>query len=163
MKTLISILIAMTVTQAALAGGDHWEAKDLHDSQKCLLQIVRQQMYSKKTSEPPILKVEMETSLQEFQDSVEKAWSWRPEHFLNVFVAKENTIFLMSKRASYKAPRTAVDSLVHELVHFVQHTDFNGSTGDEDYMEQQAVNVQTWFRENRGALIVNDKYQGPCE
>ena len=163
MKALISFFIALNFTQVALADADHWDAKSLHESKKCLLQIVRQQMYSKKTSEPPVLKVESETPLVEFQDAVEKAWSWRPDHFLNVFVAKEKTIFLMSQRVSYKAPRTAFDSLVHELVHFVQHADFEGSTGDEDYMEQQAVNVQTWFRENRGSMIIDEKYQGPCE
>lgn len=163
MLKLAILVFGLSFSSLALADAEHWDAKDLHASKECLLKVVRNQMYSKKQSVGPQLKVESETPLSEFQDSVEKSWSWRPENFLNVFVAKDNTIFLMSKRSSYKAPRTAVDSLVHELVHFVQHADFDGATGDEDYMEQQAVNVQTWFRENRGALIIDEKYQGPCE
>lgn len=163
LKSVLVLLAFVSFSEASLAQeSEYWNAQNLHADMNCLLQITRKQMGSTQTSIPK-LKVESETPLTEFQDAMEKWWNFRPDVFLNVYDANTNTIYLMNKKTSYKHPRTAVDSLVHELTHFVQYQDQGGASGDQDILEGEAIRVQTWFRENRGDRIQNEKYQGPCE
>ena len=70
---------------------------------------------------------------------------------------------MITQKKSSKHPRTPVDSLVHELVYFVQYQD-QGETQDEmDRLESQAIEVQTWFRENMSRHIIDERYTGPCD
>lgn len=159
------LIFSATLFFAFVSGAEesiYWNSKNLTDERECLLQIVRTHMHSAKTSPPPALKTEDTTTLTEFQDVMEKWWGFRPSAFLNVYDPNTNTIFLSNTRTRYKFPRTPVDSLVHELTHFVQHTDFGAGKDDDEYLENQAVQVQTWFRDNRGSSIKDESYQGPC-
>ena len=164
MKNLIVIFtLIFSSTFAAAQTPDFWNEAGLQESRECLLQIVRAQVYSDKATPAPALKLESSTPLADFQASMETWWEFKPDFFVNVYNADENTVYLTNQRARYKSPRTPVDSLVHELTHFVQSKDKGAHKGDnEEYYEEQAVRVQTWFRENRGQYIVNESYQGPC-
>lgn len=165
MKKTISISIAMiTISISVLAQTNtYWNAENLKSSQACLLKIVRGQMNSQKTSLPPTLKIESETPLIEFQDAMEKWWNMRPDFFLNVYDAPNNTIYLMNAINSYKNERTPFDSLVHELAHFVQVQDQGMELKEDEWAESEAVRVQTWFRDNYGKHIKDQTYLGPCE
>jgi hypothetical protein len=115
------------------------------------------------TTPAPEIKIESETPLRVFQDAMEKYWGVRPEVLVNVYDLTTNTVYLMNKKTSFQSPRTPVDSLVHELVHFVQVQDEGQTSGDGDDLESEAIRIQTWFRENRGAFIQNEKYRGDCQ
>lgn len=159
---LTSLLIFINFAHAQET--DFWNAENLNSNRECLLSIVRKQLYSDKTSPAPQLKMQSTTSLEEFQNAMEKWWGFRPEFFVNVYDADTNTIYLTNLKARYKFPRTPVDSLVHELVHFVQSKDKGAHKGEnEEFYEEQAVRVQTWFRDHRGSFIENETYRGPCE
>jgi hypothetical protein len=77
--------------------------------------------------------------------------------------AGANKIYLLNNLKWYALPRTPVDSLAHELTHFVQIRDLNQSGNDEDQLEIDAVKVQDWFRTNYGKYIVHQEYHGPCK
>lgn len=163
LKSALVFIFLSLLSQLSFANSNqYWSTEDLLSQKECLLVIARQQMHSLKNTPAPDLKIESETPLIEFQDAMAEHWHFRPDFFLNVFAVQKNTIYLMNKKASYKSPRTPYDSLVHELVHFVQQADFGG-TGDEDYMENEAVRIQTWFRETYGQHVQNEKYKGPCD
>lgn len=163
-KHLLSIITASGLLSSAFAeSSTYWNEQTLRANSSCLLSIVRSKMNSTKTSALPELKFSSSTSLEEFQAAIEQWWGFRPEKFVNVYDANTNTLYLNNNKASYKNSRTPVDSLVHELVHFVQSKDFNASHEDGEYLEDQAVQVQTWFRDNYGLHIQNEDYQGPCK
>lgn len=159
---LIATLLFSSASFAITDNG-FWNAENLLNDQECLLKVVRTKMKSLKSSPAPTLKLESHTSLVEFQDAIEKLWGFRPSAFVNVFDANSNTIFLSNTKSRYKHPRTPVDSLVHELVHFVQVKDQGAGKEDDEYLENQAVQIQTWFRENNGRFIIDESYRGPCE
>lgn len=163
MLKMFSLLVCVFMAIPVQAAEEFWRADLLHENLNCLLKVTRKKMGSASVSAAPQLKVESETPLSEFQDAMEKFWRFRPDFFLNVYDVNTNTIYLMNKKNSYKAPRTPVDSLVHELAHFVQVKDRGHGMEDGDALESEAVQVQTWFRENRGNFISEEKYQGPCE
>jgi hypothetical protein len=161
MRKLLTIIVLLSCS-IVHANSEHWNTENLKGESACLLQIVRNKMSSSKVSSPPRLKTEMETPLSEFQEAMGKYWGFRPEFFLNVYDFNTNSIYLMTQKKTYKHPRTAVDSLVHELVHFVQYKD-QGQTQDEmDFLESEAIAIQTWFRDNLSKYIIDEKYQGPC-
>ncbi|WP_413568773.1 hypothetical protein ACLWBD_14860 [Bdellovibrio sp. HCB117] len=163
LKSVSSLLMILLIGSTSFAQNtEYWDADKLQDNKECLLKVVRNRMKSTKTGTVN-LKIESQTELIVFQDAMEKWWGLRPDFFLNVYDGNTNTIYLMNKRSSYKHPRTPVDSLVHELTHYVQVIDQGGGSGDGDLLEGEAVQVQSWFRETRGHLIQNDKYEGPCE
>lgn len=164
LKSILVLLALVSFSEAVFAqSSEYWNSQNLREDMNCLLQITRKRMGSTKTTPAPNLKIESETPLVEFQDAMEKWWNMRPDFFLNVYDANNNTIYLMNKKTSFKHPRTPMDSLVHELAHFVQVQDQGGGSGDADLLESEAVQVQTWFRENRGDKIQNEKYTGECE
>lgn len=163
------IMSFLTVATAAQQAPSFWNAANLIESKECLLQIVRSKMLapnhltSPSLAPSPQVKLESEITLKEFQDAMEIWWKFRPDVFTNVYFAAENTVFLSNNVNYYNSPRTPFDSLVHELAHFVQAQDLGGASFDEDALESEAVGIQTWFRENRGQYIQNQKYSGPCQ
>lgn len=146
-------------------GTPSWNPESLHRREDCLLQLVRSKMKSTADSQAPSLRLESETPLIEFQDAIELAWGSRPDRFGNVFVPQKNTIYLLNRLDAYRSPRTPVDSLVHELVHFVQVMDRNGGQFlglDQDQLEVEAVAIQTWFRETHPVDELAQDYLGEC-
>lgn len=99
--------------------------------------------------ELPSLRVESQSSLKEFQDAMEPQWKIRPDYFTNSYVVHLNRIFLMDDLAYYqRTGRFVDDSFAHELTHYVQ-VKYQGATldGVDDSLEMDAIDVQTWFRE----------------
>lgn len=91
---------------------------------------------------------ESSTPLKQFQDAIEKQWGFRPDVFTNAFVNDKNEIYILDDAEYYKkTERCMDDSVAHELTHYVQakyqHFDLN-----DESLEMDAVDVQTWFREN---------------
>ena len=95
----------------------------------------------------PALRVESETPLVLFQDAMESQWHMRPERFTNAYSVKFNTVFLSDDAAYYeRTGRCMDDSLVHELVHYVQ-AKYQGFDLDDESLEWDAVDIQSEFRE----------------
>lgn len=88
-----------------------------------------------------------QVTLKQFQDDVEAQWNFRPDVVTNVYVVKQNKIYLLDDAAYYeKTGRCIDDSLAHELTHYVQVVYQNWDLADES-LEWDAVDMQTWFRE----------------
>lgn len=100
-------------------------------------------------------------TLAQYQDAVEQQYKMRPEHFVNVYVAARNEIYI-SDDASYFAAvhRFIDDSIAHELTHFIQVKYQAADLMDDpdDFFEGDAIKVQSWFRDNFMATG-----QSPCE
>jgi hypothetical protein len=89
---------------------------------------------------------ESNTSLKQFQDAIEEQWGQRPQYFTNAFSVKNNEIYILDDAAYYKKHQRCMDdSVVHELVHFVQVKYFNWDLSDES-LEWDAIDIQTEFR-----------------
>lgn len=91
---------------------------------------------------------ESSTSLMQFQDAIEKQWGFRPAVFTNAYAFEKNQVYMTDGRDYYDhVNRCMDDSVAHELTHYVQaqyqHFDLN-----DESLEWDAVDVQTWFREN---------------
>tara|TARA_Y100001935_G_scaffold254505_1_gene263765 strand:+ start:246 stop:743 length:498 start_codon:yes stop_codon:yes gene_type:complete len=108
----------------------------------------------------PEIVLQSEIPFSEFQDLIEKKWNLRPKGFLNIYMPKENKIFLVDDIEYYqKTGRFMDDSLAHEFTHYIQvvyqKTDLDGSS---DKLEQEAIDVQNWYRES----FLNTQ-KSPCE
>lgn len=68
----------------------------------------------------------------------------------NMFLPKQNAIFLADKARFYRNGRVLADSLAHEYAHYFQYY-YKGAKddpqADQDALEVSAVRVQDWFRE----------------
>jgi hypothetical protein len=94
----------------------------------------------------PSLHMESTTPLKVFQDAIESQWGFRPDHFTNAFSVKFNTIFVSDDASYYERNgRCMDDSLVHELVHYVQDKYLHWDLNDES-LEWDAIGIQTEFR-----------------
>jgi hypothetical protein len=118
---------------------------------ECILSEVLSHLHRepKADAAAPRVRFESEVPLSEFQDAVEKQWRMRPPRVSNVFIAETGQIFLIDDAEYYeRVHRFIDDSLAHELTHFVQ-VRYGGAKLDEEseYLESEAVAVQTWFRE----------------
>jgi len=95
----------------------------------------------------PQIFFESNTSLTKFQDSIEEQWGQRPNVFTNAYSVKFNEVFLTDDAKYYKKLKRCIDdSLVHELVHYVQSKYQNFDLND-DSLEMEAIEIQTLFRE----------------
>lgn len=96
----------------------------------------------------PELNLQSKTPLKKFQDAIEPQWGFRPDVFTNAFIILKNEIYLMDDAAYYKKMKRCVDdSMAHELTHYVQVKYQNYDISD-DSLEMEAIDVQTWFRDN---------------
>ncbi len=87
------------------------------------------------------------TKLQQFQDAIEPQWGFRPDVFTNAYIVKKNEIYILDDEAYYeKTKRCMDDSLAHELTHYVQ-VQYQKFDLDDESLEWNAIDVQTWFRE----------------
>lgn len=101
----------------------------------------------------PEIKVESQTSILDFQNAVEPQWHMRPDSFSNVYIIRQNIIYVSDEEAYYeKVQRCMDDSLAHEMTHYVQvlyqGVDLANSVDvDADAYEMDAIDVQTQFRD----------------
>lgn len=126
---------------------DTWPLKQ---KKRCVLKAVARKKGVQLDDKIPAPEVYLgsRTSLEVFQDVMEKSYAWRPSAFINVYVDTENIIFLTDDPKLYQNGRTAEDSLAHEYVHYLQ-VKYEGATreSNQDALEAEAVHIQHWFRE----------------
>lgn len=95
----------------------------------------------------PKIFFESKIPLSQFQDAIEKQWGFRPDAFTNAYSLVNNEIYILDDAAYYaNHGRCMDDSLVHELVHYVQVKYLNWDLYDES-LEWDAIAVQTEFRD----------------
>lgn len=99
----------------------------------------------------PLIRLERETPLREFQDAVEAQDPGnRPARFSNFYSVAQDRIYLIDEAAYYaRLKRSIDDSLAHEYVHYLQ-VRFLGYEIEHlrsDDAEGMAVGYQTWYRE----------------
>ncbi|MCO5113281.1 MAG: hypothetical protein M9899_03805 [Bdellovibrionaceae bacterium] len=127
------------------------QAKTLRYDLIFVLEVVLDKMGKQFDPQKPLPDVffESQIPLRQFQDAVEPQWGMRPDFVLNAYIVTLNEIYLLDDPTYYKKTNRYIeDSLVHELVHYVQVMYSNASLADGgDYLELQAVEIQTWFRE----------------
>ena len=85
------------------------------------------------------------TPLAQFQDAIEEQWGFRPEAFTNAYSLSTNEVYILDEAKYYKDHgRCMDDSLVHELVHFVQVKYLEWEF--DESLEWDAIEIQTEFR-----------------
>lgn len=95
----------------------------------------------------PTFHFQSKTSLKQFQDAIEKQWGFRPDVITNAFAVENNEIYIMDDAEYYRRQNRCMDdSVVHELVHYVQVKYLNWDLNDES-LEWDAIEIQTQFRE----------------
>jgi hypothetical protein len=86
------------------------------------------------------------TPLKQFQDAIEKQWGMRPDMLTNAFAVENNEIYILDDADYYESHQRCMDdSVVHELVHYVQVKYLNWDLNDES-LEWDAIDIQTEFR-----------------
>jgi hypothetical protein len=140
------LLLALLAPFSAFA-----ESMPLTYSTECVLKAILKHkgLEFRPEIELPGLKLGSQSSLKEFQDAMEPQWKMRPDYFTNAYAVHLNQIFLMDDLAYYQRTNRFVDdSLAHELQHYVQ-VKYRGWSldGADDSLELDAINVQTWFRD----------------
>ena len=139
-----------------------WPAQPILDSRDCILQLITPQLRIKTEAveklEKPTIQPEGHATLEQYQASFKSFQGWTPDQFLNFYNPISNEIFLNGDTNYYKKlNRSIFDSLAHELTHFLQVKHWQAdTTGGDDFLELQAVQIQTWFRETHGHNVNND-------
>ncbi len=86
------------------------------------------------------------TPLKQFQDALEKQWGFRPDVFTNAFAVDNNEVYILDDADYYRRNKRCMDdSVVHELVHYLQVKYQNWDLSDES-LEWDAIDKQTEFR-----------------
>lgn len=139
----------------------HYDKRAVQQSLACLLAWSEKEMavQQKPLVDLPEIRLSHEVSLGEFQDDVEPQWQLRPEVVSNVFVAHKNRIYLVSDKKDYqKNQRSIYDSLVHELIHYIQ-VKYQGRPIEDfgDMEEMTAIYAQNKFREEHPEAL-EDRY-----
>ncbi len=94
----------------------------------------------------PTFHFESQTPLKQFQDAIEKQWGFRPDVFTNAFAIDNNQIYIMDDEAYYRRNKRCMDdSVVHELVHYIQ-VKYQGWDLEDESLEWDAIEHQTAFR-----------------
>lgn len=147
MKTLITFfLISLTTLTSAWAKS---EPAQLKYSLDFLIEKTLEKKHQTKRADIPLptFHFESKTPLKQFQDAIEKQWGFRPEVFTNAFAVDNNQIYVMDDADYYqKHGRCMDDSVVHELVHYIQVKYLNWDLSDES-LEWDAIEIQAQFRE----------------
>ncbi len=151
MKNSLLVIFTLLFSTYSLAGNKPTRLKDpakFRYSFEFLVQKVleRKNQVFNPLIPLPDLKMESKTPLKVFQDAIESQWGFRPDHFTNAFSVKDNTIFILDDASYYERNgRCMDDSLVHELVHYVQDKYLHWDLNDES-LEWDAIDIQTEFR-----------------
>ncbi|MBC7714460.1 MAG: hypothetical protein H7177_14035 [Rhizobacter sp.] len=113
-----------------------------------LFSKVLEKKHQTKNNSIPMPKIffESKTPLKQFQDAIEKQWGMRPDVFTNAYALENNEIYILDDSSYYEEQKRCMDdSLVHELVHYVQVKYLNWDINDES-LEWDAIEIQTEFR-----------------
>jgi len=118
----------------------------------CIMKLTAKKMRLELREEIPAPPVRYgsEIPLKEFQDAIEPQWGLRPDFVLNAYVFALNRIYILDEKEYYdKMGRFVDDSIFHEFVHYFQ-VQYRGDTFDGyngEYLESEAIDYQTWFRD----------------
>ena len=121
-----------------------------------LHQVARQMNVTLRPDVPlPIIFLESNTPLRQFQQAIAPQWKFRPHVFANAYAVERNEIYLSDDPRYYrKRNRTLDDSLAHEFVHYIQVRYRNDSLADDD-CEMEAITVQLAFIESNTPVVAN--------
>lgn len=164
MRTKVLLLLAacLAAPSALLAS----EIATPRHEERCILAAVAGRMGATLTSAypPPSVSYASRTELSRFKAAVSTEYG--PEaaaHYgvvTNMFLPKQNAVFLADKAVFYLRGRFIDDSVAHEFAHYIQYY-YKGAkddpNADQDQLEIEAVRVQDWFRETFMATGVS-----PC-
>jgi hypothetical protein len=158
--------IFLSILILAPAASQYLPAAPIISARDCILTLVAEKMeiHLKPEIAKPRIRPQTVTSLQEFQDSIEEFWHFRPDAFTNVYNPIRNEIFIMTERAYYERhERSVYDSLAHELTHYIQKEYLNAdfSNGDDMTWEMDAVYYQNWFRDTYKDHFQGDEFVCP--
>lgn len=143
MKTLITILL-LSFTTSILAKGP---AQLKYQVDFLFSKVLEKKRQTKNPAIPfPTIYYASKTPLKQFQDAIEGQWGMRPDLITNAYAQANNEIYMLDDADYYESNKRCMDdSLVHELVHFVQVKYLNWDLNDES-LEWDAVEIQTDFR-----------------
>ena len=143
MKKLITILLFSLYAQTSFGG----VAKLKYEIDFLIDKVLEKKHLQKRIDIPlPHFYFSSQTKLSQFQDAIEKQWGFRPKSITNAFAVDSNEIYILDASEYYtKLGRCMDDSLVHELVHYLQVKYLNWDLNDES-LEWEAVDIQTEFR-----------------
>lgn len=148
-KTLRKITFFFLISLLTTANAAQAEPAKLRYSLDFLIEKTLQKKNQTARADVPLPKFffASTTNLSQFQDALEKQWGFRPDVFTNAFAVESNEIYIMDDEEYYRRHgRCMDDSIVHELVHYIQVKYLNWDLYDES-LEWDAVEVQTLFRE----------------
>ena len=96
--------------------------------------------------EIPKFHFKSKTPLKQFQDAIEKQWGFRPDVFTNAFAVDNNEIYILDDADYYRRNKRCMDdSIVHELVHYLQ-VKYQGWDLNDESLEWDAIDKQSEFR-----------------
>lgn len=96
----------------------------------------------------PELFLSSTTPVEVFQEDIFPQWGFKPDFITNSYVANSNHIYLFDDQTYYTENKRCMDdSMAHELTHYVQ-LKYRGWDLNDESLEWDAVETQTWFREN---------------
>lgn len=164
MRTKVLLLLAacLSAPPALLAS----EVATPRHEERCILAAVAGRMGATLTSAypPPAVFYASRTELSRFQAAVRTEYGDEAaanySAITNMFLPKQNVIFLSDKAVFYLRGRFIDDSVAHEFAHYIQYYykgEKDNPNSDQDQLETEAVRVQDWFRETFMAAGVS-----PC-
>ncbi len=144
MKTLITILL-LTLTTSSFAKDP---AKLKYQVDFLFSKVLEKKRQTKNPAIAfPNIYFSSKTPLKQFQDAIEGQWGMRPDFITNAYAVANNEIYISDDPDYYESQKRCMDdSLVHELVHYVQVKYLNWDLNDES-LEWDAIEIQTAFRE----------------
>ena len=119
-----------------------------------LQQVARQMNVTLRPDVPlPIIFLESNTPLRQFQQAIAPQWKFRPHVFANAYAVERNEIYLSDDARYYKKRnRTLDDSLAHEFVHYIQVRYRNDDLADES-CEMEAIAQQLAFIDSQASPV----------
>jgi hypothetical protein len=148
MKNTFIVILSFCFLLPAVAGPRPKLAKLRYPVEFLFEQVLKMKKQELRPEIPfPQIHYESKISLKFFQDMIESQWQMRPDVITNAFAVESNLIFLIDEDKFYRRTNRCMDdSLVHELVHYVQVKYQKWDVHDES-LEWEAVDIQTRFRE----------------
>lgn len=159
MKAFGAALAALLAFPAAAAEAE--TAKPLYKPDCVLAAVAGKKGVTLDAARPaPMVLYGSKVPLARFLEaSKEQLGGFVPDRVMNMYTVKTNEIYLSDAASTYgRHGRIIDDSLAHEYTHFLQVVYDGRGLGDgsDDYLESEAVAVQTWFREQGAATLPPD-------
>jgi hypothetical protein len=152
-KIIVLLLVSIQQLHAEPVTTTHF-MNITQNQEACVFNYVKQNRPRKHKTDisMPLIGYSHTLDLNTFKDEYPKNTGYSPEIFSNYFNPERLKVYLYTGYNYYKSPRSPLDSLAHEFVHYFQYmesdqdpdlqkNDFN------DDLETEAVRVQSAFRD----------------